>query len=93
MPARIDLTVVSDTGDVLLTPRNLLVAVDLIGAVVDVSNAGHPSGGQTKLSLRELVPDRSPNGCGVGITRNIVVIESYRHVCMLINHAEAHERL
>ncbi len=91
MPARIDLTVTTDTGDPLMTPRNIQVAVALIGTVVDVSNASHPSGAQTKISLRETVLDRSQGAPGAPITRSLMVLEGYRAVCMLIDHAESNE--
>lgn len=37
MTAHIDVTVVTDTSDALVTPRSALVQVQLIGTVVDVS--------------------------------------------------------
>lgn len=91
MPARIDLTVTGDTGDPLMTPRNFQVAVDLIGTVVDVSSASHPSGAQTKISLKETVQDCSQGAPGVPVTRTLLVLEGYRTVCMLIDHAESNE--
>lgn len=92
MPARIDLTVTSDTGDPLTTPRNIQLAVSLIGSVMDVSSASYPSGAQTKLSLRETVQDLSLGAPpGAVVTRNILVLEGYRAVCMLITHAESNE--
>ena len=80
---RIDLTVVNDSSDDLVVPRSALVQVDLIATVVDVASASYAAGAKTKLTLFETC-----SGPGVRqAARTLLVMESYKAVCMLINHA------
>lgn len=86
MPARIDVTLVTDTSDTLVIPRPAMVLVPLIGTVVDVSQANYPSGIRTKITLTE---QSAGDQCTQG-SRTLMVMESYQAVCMLIKHAEDH---
>ena len=89
MAAHIDVTVVTDTSDALVTPRSALVLVQLIGTVVDVSQAHYPSGVKTKITLTE--SDKAKDGQGG--SRTLMVMESFQAVCMLIKHAGSHDHL
>jgi hypothetical protein len=81
---RIDLTVVNDSSDDLVVPRSALVQADLIATVVDVESANWAAGAKTKLTLIETC---SGPGGRQG-ARTLLVMESYKAVCMLIKHAE-----
>ena len=80
---RIDLTVVNDSSDDLGVTRSALVHVDLIATVVDEPSANDSAGVKTKLTLNETC---SGHGVHQG-ARTLLVMESYKAVCMLIRHA------
>ncbi|MBV7457926.1 hypothetical protein KW843_25860 [Acidovorax sp. sif1233] len=81
---RIDLTVINDSSDDLVVPRSALLQVDLIATVVDVECANFAAGAKTKLTLMEACSGPgAPQGA-----RTLLVMESYKAVCMLIKHAD-----
>lgn len=81
---RIDLTVVSDSSDDLVVPRSALVQVALIATVVDVESANYGAGVKTKITLIE-----TSSAPGVHqVARTLLVMETYKAVCMLIKHAD-----
>ncbi|MDO9236184.1 MAG: hypothetical protein Q7U28_09165 [Aquabacterium sp.] len=84
------LTVISDSSDSLISPRKMLLRVDLVASVVDVTSAGYVMGAITSITTTEpqdFINDDDEVGGVVHGVRTIAVQESIETVRSLLEKA------
>lgn len=79
----LSLTVTSDSSDVLVSPRKMLLRADLVASVVDISAGGYSMGAITSITTTEpqdYINDDDDTGGVVHGVRTLAVQESIETV-------------
>jgi len=86
----VEVTVVTDSADVLTSPRNVLLRADRITSVMDVSSGDYMTGVLTSIGTDEpgdFVNDDDEVGGVVRAERKLFVQESYQTVRTMLEAA------